>query len=140
MDLKKLFAELGLPLGLIAVFGAVLTMFGVSLDRVVEIAGGLVGIWLCVGLLIDVLKYTGVIVDDSAGRWSAAINLVVLAGIAFVLATDPEFDFTNIDAQFVTLAQFVALVFGYIVNVVGAKGAHGVLAKGLGIKSLSYSK
>ena len=106
----------------------------------VEIAGQLVGVWVCVGLLIDVLKYTGVVADDEAGKWSAGINLVVLAGIAFVLSRNPSFDFANIDAQFSTLAQFGALVFGYIVNVVGTKASHGVLAKGLGIKGLSWSE
>ncbi len=140
IDLKKLFVELRLPVGLIAVFGALLLMFGVSLDKVVEIAGQLVGVWLCVGLLIDVLKYTHVVDDGTAGKWSAAVNLVVLAGIAAVLVNNPTYDFTNIDKQFITFAQFGTIVFGYIINVVGSKGVHGALSEGLGLTGLSLSK
>lgn len=137
IDIKQLFTTLGLNLGLIVVFSAVLNMFGVQLEVVVAIAEGMIGLQLLISLCINVLKWAGVITDGAAGRWSAGFNLAGLAVIAVTLATNPAFDFVNLDAQLVDIARFGALIFGYIVQVAGTKYVHQAVTYGLGVKAFS---
>lgn len=137
IDLEKLFSTLGLNIGLIAVFATVLALFGVSFDVVLTIAYGMVGLQLLISLCINVLKWAGVITDGTAGKWSAALNLVGLAVIAATLAVNPAFDFIKLDAQLVDIARFGALVFGYIVQIAGTKYVHQAVTYGLGVKTFS---
>ncbi|RPI95384.1 MAG: hypothetical protein EHM40_03280 [Chloroflexi bacterium] len=132
-DLETALKTLGWPLGLIAVFSSVLLLFGVQLDVVLMIAGSMLGLQALFSLLIDVLKYIGVIYDGNAGRWSAALNLIGLAGIAVVLWLNPTFDFPRLDAQLVIIAQFGSLIFAYIVQIAGTRQVHLFVTQGLGI-------
>lgn len=136
-DIERFFVNLGLNVGLIAVLSAVLLFFGVKLEIVVAIAEGMVGLQLLISVCIDVLKWAGVINDGTAGKWSAALNLVGLGVIAVTLALNPAFDFTKLDAQLVDIARFGALVFGYIVQVAGTKYMHQTVTYGLGVKTFS---
>jgi hypothetical protein len=139
VDIASALKTLGLPIGLVAVFAAVLTLFGVSLDVVSRIAASMVGLQLLIGLLIDVLKWAGVVTDGTAGRWSAALNLLGVAGVAVALGISPAFDFGTLDARFVVVAQFAGLLFAYVVQVAGTKSAHSLLVEGLGIRAFSHS-
>lgn len=139
LDLETIFKTLGWPVGLTAVFAAVLGLFGVSLEQVLTIGVTMIGAQLLISVAVDVLKWAGVIADGNAGKWSAALNLVGLAGIAVALGLYPEFDFPKLDAQFVVIAQFAALVFGYIVQVVGAKRMHQFTVRGLGVQAFSHT-
>ena len=139
VDIESALKTLGLPVGLVAVFAAVLSLFGVSLDVVSRIAASMVGLQLLIGLLIDVLKWAGVVTDGTAGRWSAALNLLGVAGVAVALGISPTFDFGTLDARFVVVAQFAGLLFAYVVQVAGTKSAHGLLVDGLGIRAFSHS-
>lgn len=134
MNIEKLLKTLGLNLGLIAVFSAVLALFGVSLDVVLSIAGSMVGIELLISLAVNVLKWAGVVSDGTAGKWSAALNLGGLAIIAVTLGVNPAFDFAKLDAQLVDIAKFLSLIFGYIVQVAGTKYFHQSVTYGLGVK------
>ncbi len=137
IDLEKLFTTLGLNIGLIAVFAAVLLFFGIPLELVVTLASSMVGLQLLIGLGIDVLKWTGVITDGTAGKWSAAFNLAGVAVIAVTLGLNPLFDFAKLDAQLIDIARFGALIFGYIVQIAGTKYAHQFVTYGLGVKTFS---
>ena len=137
IDLEKLFTTLGLNIGLIAVFSAVLLFFGVSLDAVLTIAYSMVGLQLLISLCINVLKWAGVITDGTAGKWSAALNLVGVAVIAVTLAVNPAFDFAKLDAALVDIARFGALIFGYIVQIAGTKYVHQAVTYGLGVRTFS---
>lgn len=134
MNIEKLLKTLGLNLGLIAVFSAVLALFGVSLDVVLSIAGSMVGVELLISLAVNVLKWAGVVSDGTAGKWSAALNLGGLAIIAVTLGVNPAFDFAKLDAQLVDIAKFLSLIFGYIVQVAGTKYFHQSVTYGLGVK------
>lgn len=134
MNIEKLLKTLGLNLGLIAVFSAVLALFGVSLDVVLSIAGSMVGVELLISLAINVLKWAGVVSDGTAGKWSAVLNLGGLAIIAVTLGVNPAFDFAKLDAQLVDVAKFLSLIFGYVVQVAGTKYFHQFVTYGLGVK------
>jgi len=139
VDLESALKSLGLPFGLVAVCAAVLALFGVALEVVVNVASSMVGLQVLIGLLIDVLKWAGVVKDGTAGQWSAALNLLGLAGIAVALGISPAFDFGTLDARFIVVGQFAALLFAYVVQVVGTKSVHSLLVEGLGIRAFSHS-
>lgn len=139
IDLKKLLSALGLNVGLITVFAAVLGLFGIDLNLILSIAGSMVGMQLLISLCVNVLKWSGVVKDDTAGYWSAGLNLAGLGVIAVTIGVNPAFDFTGLDAQLVTIANFGVLIFGYIVQVAGTKYMHQAVAYGLGVKKFSYS-
>ena len=138
-DLENALKTLGWPLGLIAVFSSTLLLFGVQLDVVLVIAGSMFGLQTLFSLLIDVLKYVGVIYDGNAGRWSAGLNLLGLAGIAVALGLSPNFNFPKLDTQLLIIAQFGSLIFAYIVQIAGSRQVHLFLTKGLGIWRFSLS-
>ena len=137
VDIEKLFTTLGLNLGLIAVFSAVLYFFGVSLDLVLTIAGSMVGLQLIISLCVNVLKWAGAITDGTAGVWSAGFNAAGIVVIAVVLSLNPAFDFTALDAQLIVIARFGALIFGYMVQIAGTKYMHQAVTYGLGVRTFS---
>lgn len=137
IDLGKLLSTLGLNIGLIAVFSAVLALFGVSLDVVITIAESMVGLQLLVSLCVNVLKWGGVINDGAAGKWSAGFNLAGLGVIAVTIGLNPAFDFATLDGQLVDIARFGALIFGYFVQIAGTKYVHQSITYGLGVRPFS---
>jgi hypothetical protein len=137
IDLEKLFSTLGLNIGLIVVFAALLKYFGVELGVVVSIASSMVGLQLIISLCINGLKWAGVISDGVAGKWSAAFNLAGVVIIAVTIGVNPAFDFAKLDVQLVDIARFGALIFGYFVQIVGTKYAHQFVTYGLGVRGFS---
>ncbi len=139
INLEEIWKTLGWPVGLTVVFAAILGLFGVSLDTVLAIAGSMIGAQLLISLLIDVLKWAGVVNDGTAGKWSAVLNLVGIVGIAVALGLYPNFDFPALDASLVVIAQFASLIFGFIVQLAGTKRVHQFMVRGLGITAFSGS-
>lgn len=139
IDLSKILTTLGWSLGLIAVFSTVLSLFGVSLDVVLTIAGSMVGLQLLIAFGIDVLKWAGAVTDGTSGVWSAALNLVGVGGIALVLILKPTFDFPAFDAQLVIIVKFLVLAFGFIVQVTNTKLIHTAVTRGFGVKAFRLS-
>jgi hypothetical protein len=139
IDLETILKELGLPLALVALFSAILGLFGVSLDNILKIVEGLVGTFALIALLINVLKWAGVVNDGTAGKWSAALNLVVLITVTVVFKLYPSFDFGSLDAQIAEFAKVAGIVFAYIIQLVGSKGVHTAMVRGLRITAFSHS-
>ena len=140
LDFNKVLTSLGLPLGLTAVFVAVFALFGVPFDQVLLVAGQMLGLQLLIAVLINVLKVSGVVDDGTAGKWSAALNLLSLFGIGVALGINPSFDFAAIDTQLTDIAKFAALALAYIVQIAGTKSMHHLTVDGLGIKALEKDK
>ena len=138
-DLEKTLKTLSLPLGLVAVFSSVLLLFGVKLDTVLTIAYSMMGAQMLIALVIDVLKHVGAVSDGSAGKWSAALNLLGLAGIAVGLGLNPGFDFPKLDASLMIIAQFGSLIFAYIIQIARTKQVHVFFTRGLGIWIFSHT-
>lgn len=140
IDLPQTLKELGLPIGLVALYAAILGLFGVSLDHILLIIEGLVGTFALIALLIDIVKWAGVIKDGTAGKWSAAANLVVLITVTVVFKLYPQLDLGGIDAQIAEFAKVVGIVFAYIVQIVGSKYVHKALTRGLNIWAFTNNK
>lgn len=139
VNMPELLKALGLPAVLVALFAAVLGLFGVDLDAVLLIVEGLVGTFALIALLINVLKWAGVVKDGNAGQWSAAANLVVVVLVAVVYKLYPSFDFTGVDAQIGEFVNVVGVVMAYIIQLVGSKGTHAAMTRGLNITAFSNS-
>lgn len=139
LDLGELLKQLGLPLALVALFAAILGLFGVSLDAILHIVEGLVGTFALIALLINILKYVGVVNDGTAGKWSAALNLVVVVAVAVVFKLVPGFDFGGVDAKIGEFARVAAIVFAYIIQLIGTRSVHMAMTRGLRITAFSHS-
>ena len=124
MDLKTIFKTLGLPLALVAVIVALLAWAGLDINEITTVAVSLLGLQLATSWLIDVLKYAGVVDDGTAGKWSAAFNLLTLAGVAVWMKFYPEFDIHSLDNQIGELAKLLGLIFAYITQMIGTKAVH----------------
>lgn len=138
IDIVSILKTLGWPIGLVTVLGAVLTLFGVSLDQVLVLAGSLVGLWAVFSLIGDILKIVGVVDPGTAGKWSAVFNLIGVIGIAFVLASDPTFDFIALDAKLKIIAEFGSMFLVFIVNMIGTQAMHKMMVKDLGVRAFTF--
>jgi hypothetical protein len=138
-DLKETLKALGLPVGLVALFAAVLGLFDISLDNILLIVEGLAGTFALIALVIDILKWAGVINDGTAGKWSAAANLVVLVTVTVVFKLYPQFNFGSIDSYIAEFAKVVGIVFAYIIQIIGSKGVHLAMTRGMNVRVFSYS-
>ncbi len=139
IDLNVIWKELRWPVGLTAVLSAVLLLFGVDLDQLLVIASSMVGMWALASLFVNIFKVTGVVDPGTAGKWSAIINLGALSILAYLSATNPAFNFAGLDAQLSTIAQFGALIFAGVINVIGSRAAHKVQVEGLGIRAFTFA-
>lgn len=140
LDLGELLKAVGLPVVLVGVFSAILVALGLDLTQVETIAGAMVGFQFAFALIIDVAKTTGAVDDETAGKVSAGLNILLIAGVAAALKMNPAFDFGALDAQVKVFADFAALVVGLLLQLVGTKSFHGALVKGLGVKRFSFSE
>lgn len=139
IDLPETLRQLGLPIGLVAFFAAVLGLFGVSLDNILLICEGLVGTFALIALLVNILKWAGVVNDGTAGKWSAVGNLVVLVAVTIVFKLYPSFDFGYVDANIGEFVKVAWVVFAYILQIVGSKGVHAAMVKGFKVQAFSHS-
>lgn len=139
IDLQETFKQLGLPIVLVAFFGALLNLFGVSMERSLMIIEGLSGTFALVAVVINVLKWAGVVNDGTAGKWSAGANLVVLVLVITVFKLYPQFDFGSVDAQIAEFAKVLGIVFAYIIQLVGSRQVHYALTRGLKVYAFSFS-
>lgn len=134
INLEQIWKELGLPVALSVLFAGLLGLLGLSIDQVLGVAAGLFGVAMLIGLIVDVLKWSGVVDEGWAGKVSAALNLAVLAVVAVMLKLYPEFDFSNADEQVMEFARVFAVVFAYITQIVSSKQFHNALVDVFGMR------
>ncbi|MBN8654808.1 MAG: hypothetical protein J0M11_03660 [Anaerolineae bacterium] len=132
MKLETIFKTLGLPLALIAVIVALLNWAGLDIERIYAVAVSLVGFQLLGFVLIDALKYAGVVTAGDSGKWSAVYNLITLVGVAVYLGFAPSFDISGLDAQVYELAKVLGILLAYVSGLTGTKGWH-LLASRAGV-------
>lgn len=132
MKLKDIFSILGLPLALIGVIIALLNWAGLDIEQIYAVAGSLIGFQLLGFVLIDALKYAGVVNAGDAGKWSAAYNLLTLVGVAVWFGFFPAFDLAGFDAQVFELAKVLGILLAYVSQITGTKGWH-LFASQLGL-------
>src|SRR5574343_1756338 len=109
---------LGLPVALAVVLSGVALLFGIDLALAVSVAGTLLGMAALIALVINVLKWAGVVSDGVAGKLQAAANLLVLAVVAVALRWYPDVDLHAIDIQIADFVVVASLLFAWFTQVV----------------------
>lgn len=132
-NLQDTLKSLGLPVALVAIFGGVLSLFGIELDVILGIAYSMVGAYAVISFVVNVLKWAGVVPDGSAGKWSAALNLVAVVAISVVYGFYPTFDFASLDAKLFEFMSMVAMALAWTIQVIGSKWFHYFMVDVLGI-------
>jgi hypothetical protein len=103
--------------------------------------GMLAGFAALIAAIINILKTAGLIKDGQAQSYSAGFNLVGLAALFFLQVYRPDLDVGGLDGNAQQIAEILTIVFGYVVQLGGAKLAHSVLTGIPGIgKSFTATK
>lgn len=110
-----------------------------NLDTILAVLAALVGWPALVALVIDILKYLGIVDDGTSGKWNLGFNLVgfVLVGIA--VGFFPEIDITKIDEVLAEYVKLAAYIFALVVQILTTRGFHALYVRTeLGSKYGSY--
>ena len=91
--------------------------------------GQLMGVAACIAALINVFKTFGLVKDGTAGKWSAALNLIALAALVALRLFAPQIALEQVDAQAAMLSQILLIVLGYVVQLFGSDGVHALFAR-----------
>jgi hypothetical protein len=88
----------------------------------------LAGIGAAIAAIVNVLKTFGVVGDQTAGRWFAALNLAGIALLVYLKLFRPDIAVEYIDAQAAALAQILLLLLGYVAQLGSGLVAHSIFA------------
>ena len=91
-----------------------------------------------IALVIDVLKFVGVVGDGVAGKLQASANLLVLLAVAVAIRWYPDVDIYKIDMDIAAFVQIASILFAYVVQVITSKQVHNYMSNVLGLP-FSYS-
>lgn len=139
IKLEELLKSIGLPVGLAAVIAAVALFLGVPLEQAFQLFGVLVGIPFVISLVIDLLKQFGVVDDGTAGKWSAALNLITIIALAIAMKFYPTFDYASLDAYIYEIGKALMVIITFILQLISTRSAHQAYIRGLGIRRFSLS-
>lgn len=67
-----------------------------------------------VALLVDVFKRFGLVKDGDAGKWSAALNLIGLAGFSAYFLLNPSVPFADVDGTLQLVLNIALVVLAYV--------------------------
>lgn len=98
-----------------------------SLQDLVQIVlgyGSMGGFAVLVAILIDFLKRIGVVQDDTAQKWSAGLNILVLAFVVSARYWAPELSVEFLDEQAGMVAQVFAVVFSLVLQLMVSPKFH----------------
>lgn len=96
----------------------------ITLDSILAVLSALVGWPALVALVIDVLKYVGVVNDGTSGKWSLGFNLLGFVGVGVLLGFFPQVDIPGWDAvlnNYVTIAAYIVTL---VIQILSTKGFH----------------
>ena len=93
-------------------------------DSLVVQWGSLLGFAAVIAVVINLLKLAGVVKDDTAQIWSAALNLAGLAGLLLVKVFQPEVDIPGLDQQAAEFANVMTVMVAYISQLLSSKVTH----------------
>ena len=96
----------------------------VMFDSLVVQWGSLLGFAAVIAVVINLLKLAGVVKDDTAQIWSAALNLAGLAGLLLVKVFQPEVDIPGLDQQAAEFANVMTVMVAYISQLLSSKLTH----------------
>lgn len=107
-----------------------------NLNLVLTLFAGLVGLPALWSVVIDLLKFAGIVQDGNAGMFNAAFSMLSLLAIAIAVNYFPQVNIPSIDASLIEIAKFAGLLLSFLTQIFVAKGTHS-LTKRI-IPSLSF--
>ena len=111
-----------------------------TLENILAILTALVGWPALVALVIDVLKFAGVVDDGTAGKWNLGLNLLGFIAVTIATGFYPDFDIPGFDAKLLEYVKIAAYVVMVVIQIVGTRVAHALYIKTeTGKKYFSYS-
>lgn len=97
-----------------------------NLELALGVLAGLVGLPALWSIIIDLLKFAGVVKDGNAGRWSAAFSILSIVGVLVVVNFFPSLDVAGIDKLLLEIAQFAGIILTLLTQIFVAKGTHAI--------------
>jgi hypothetical protein len=110
-----------------------------TFENITAVLVALVGWPAFVALVIDVLKWRGVVDDGTAPKWNLGFNLAGFVAVGVLLGFFPQVNIAGLDAVLLNYVNIAAYIFTVIVQMFSANGFH-ALYKKTNIKAISYSK
>lgn len=92
--------------------------------------GALLGFAALVSLIVNVLKFAGVVQDGTADKWVAGFNLAGVLALLIIRLIKPDFDPIPIDSAMGQIAVVGSYILSYLVMLFGSKLTYS-LVKGL---------
>lgn len=99
----------------------------------------LAGFGALIAFVVNVLKSLGLVRDGQAPTWSAALNLLGLAGLLALRVYAPQVDIVAVDEQVAQFVEVGLVVFAYIVQLLGSKVGHAA-ARGAPLIGKTWSR
>lgn len=90
-----------------------------------------------VAVIINVLKYFGLVKEGAAPTWSAGFNILGLI-LLFVAGFFPDLNIQGVDNVLNVLAQIFTLAFSLVIQLLSSKLAHNAI-KGTPVLGKSYT-
>jgi hypothetical protein len=116
-----------------------------SIDRILNailviVVGfaALAGVSKLTAAIVSLLKYTGVILDGTSAKWTAALNLVFFIALVVFRVFQPDVTLEILDGYAGQIAQIAIFVLGFVMQITGSKPTYDQL-KAAGIPLISKS-
>lgn len=113
------------------------------LDLIMKVALGfasLVGAAKLNAVIVQVLKFVGLVKDATASQWTAGLNLLLFFVLVYFGVFQPQLAFEVLDGYAAQLSEIALFVFGFVVQMTGSKPTYDQLkASRLPVLSYSYS-
>lgn len=90
-------------------------------EQILIEVGALVGFAAFVSLLVNVLKFFGVVQDGTADKWVAGLNLAGVIGLYVVRMLMPDWDVIPIDNTLGEIALIGSYILSYVTMILGSK-------------------
>lgn len=108
-------------------------------ENIVVEVGVLIGFSALVSLIVNVLKFFGVVQDGTADKWVASFNLLGVLALFATRLFIPGFDPVPVDSVMGQIASVGVYIMSFVVMIFGSKLTY-VAVKGLPIIGKSNSE
>lgn len=108
------------------------------MDNLIIEVGALVGFSALVSLLVNVLKYFGVVKDGTADKWVAGFNFAGILALFVTRLFIPEFDPIQADGVMAEVAAVGVYILNFVIMIFGSKVTYAAV-KGLPVVGKTFS-
>jgi len=109
------------------------------MENITLVLASLLGFGAFVSMLVNVLKYFGIVLDGTADKWIAGFNLAGYIGLVVANQFFPQFDISGVDNVLGQVAIVMGVILGYVTTIFGAKLTYATV-KGLPLIGKSNTK